>query len=78
MLDLRYALRSLARARGFTLAEVLGQHNEVHATLLDYVGTAPEALFTRETRFRRRLRLDCYGHYPIHAKAIAAWRRLAL
>jgi hypothetical protein len=31
-------------------------------------------LFTRETRFRRRLRLDTYGHYPTHARAIRAWR----
>ena len=29
---------------------------------------------TRETRFRRRLRLDTYGHYPKHAEAIRRWR----
>lgn len=31
-------------------------------------------LYARETRFRRRLRLDTYGHYPIHTRAIRAWR----
>jgi hypothetical protein len=28
----------------------------------------------RETRFRRRLRLDTYHHYPQHADAIRRWR----
>jgi len=60
--------------RGLSLAEVLRQHDDVHARLMDYVRAAPEDLFTRETRFRRRLRFDAYGHYPVHAKAIRAWR----
>jgi len=59
---------------GLSLAEVLRQHDEVHARLVDYVAAAPEELFTRETRFRRRLRFDTYGHYPVHAGAIRAWR----
>lgn len=57
-----------------SLAEVLRQHDEVHRRLVAYVQRAPEELFTRETRFRRRLRLDTYGHYPKHANAIRAWR----
>ena len=60
--------------RGLTLADVLRQHDEVHARLVDYVRRAPEELFARETRFRRRLRLDTFGHYPIHTRAIRAWR----
>ena len=60
--------------RGLSLAEVRRQHDEVHERLLAYVRAAPEELFTRETRFRRRLRLDTYGHYPLHAKAIREWR----
>lgn len=60
--------------RHLSLAQVLQQHDEVHARLMDYVGAAPEELFTRETRFRRRVRFDAYGHYPIHARAIRAWR----
>ena len=59
---------------GLSLAEVLRQHDEVHARLMDYVAASPEELFTRETRFRRRLRFDTYGHYPVHAGAIRAWR----
>jgi hypothetical protein len=63
------------KRRDLSLAEVLRQHDEVHERLTDYVRGAPEELFTRETRFRRRLRLDTYGHYPIHAKAIREWRQ---
>ena len=61
--------------RRLPLAEVCRQHDEVHARLLDYVRAAPGELYTRETRFRRRLRLDTYGHYPLHARAIRDWRR---
>ncbi|MBP1636454.1 MAG: hypothetical protein H6Q10_3028, partial [Acidobacteria bacterium] len=27
-----------------------------------------------DTRFRRRLRADTYGHYPHHTRAIRSWR----
>ncbi|HEY9517553.1 MAG TPA: DinB family protein [Gemmatimonadaceae bacterium] len=60
--------------RGLSLAEVLRQRDTTHRRLIDYVLSAPEDQFTRETRFRRRLRLDTYSHYPKHAKAIRAWR----
>ena len=58
-----------------TLADVLRQQGDVHARLVDYVDAAPEELYARETRFRRRLRLDTFGHYPLHARAIREWRR---
>lgn len=58
-----------------SLADVLREHDQVHARLVEYVGAAPEELYTRETRFRRRLRLDTYGHYPLHARAIREWRQ---
>ena len=62
------------RRRDLSLAEVLHHHDEVHARLIDYVRGAPEELYATDTRFRRRLRLDTYSHYPIHAKAVRAWR----
>jgi hypothetical protein len=62
------------RRRNLPLAEVLRQHDEVHARLVAYVAAAPEELVRTETRFRRRLKLDAIGHYPIHARAIRAWR----
>jgi hypothetical protein len=60
--------------RGLSLADVLRQLDETHHRLIDYVQSASEEQFTRETRFRRRLRLDTYSHYPKHAKAIREWR----
>jgi hypothetical protein len=62
------------KRRDLSLADVLRQHDEVHERLIEYVRGAPEELFARETRFRRRLRLDTYDHYPKHAKAIREWR----
>jgi hypothetical protein len=61
--------------RHLSLAEVRRQHHDVHARLVAYVRAAPEELYARETRFRRRLRLDTYGHYPLHSRAIREWRR---
>ena len=60
--------------RELSLSEVLGQLDETHRQLIETVLKAPEEQFTRETRFRRRLRLDTYSHYPEHTRAIRAWR----
>ncbi|HWG54824.1 MAG TPA: DinB family protein [Gemmatimonadaceae bacterium] len=60
--------------RGLSLAEVRRQHDEVHAKLVRCVRRSPNELFAREGPFRHRLRADTYGHYPIHARAIRAWR----
>ena len=56
------------------LSEVQRQLDETHARLVDYVRSAPEEQFTRETPARRRLRWDTYIHYPIHTGAISEWR----
>ena len=66
--------RRTEERRDLSLAEVLRRHDAVHARLVDYVSGTPDELFATETRFRRRLRLDTYGHYPKHARAIRAWR----
>ena len=60
--------------RDMTLSDVLRQLEETHRRLLDYLHSVPEEHFTRETRFRHRLRLDTYSHYPLHARAIQGWR----
>ncbi len=60
--------------RGLALSDVLRQLDETHRRLIAYLRSVPEEHFTRETRFRHRLRLDTYGHYPMHAKAIQEWR----
>jgi hypothetical protein len=62
------------RKKNLSLAEVLRERDETHSQLVAYIKTLPEEQFTTETRVRRRIRLDCYSHYPIHAKAIRKWR----
>ncbi len=62
------------RKRGLSLDDALRQQDETHRQLIDYLQGVPEEQFTRETRFRRRLRLDTYSHYPLHAAMIRAWR----
>jgi hypothetical protein len=62
------------RKEGLSLPEVLRQLDDTHQRLIDLIESAPEDQLIRETRFRRRLRLDTYGHYPVHSKAIRRWR----
>ena len=62
------------RKRDLTLADVLQHQEAIHRQLITYLQSVPEEHFTRETRFRHRLRLDTYSHYPKHAKAIREWR----
>jgi hypothetical protein len=66
--------QKMAQKRDLAPAEVLRQLDAVHARLRDYVQSVPEEHFTRETRFRHRLRLDTYSHYPEHARMIREWR----
>jgi hypothetical protein len=66
--------RTAEQKRGLSLAEVRRQLDDTHRRLVDLVQRTPENQFTRETRFRRRLRLDSYSHYVIHADAIRQWR----
>lgn len=60
--------------RGLSLSEVRGQQEDVHRRLVAFIRSAPDDQFTQESRARRRLRLDTYGHYPLHAEAIREWR----
>lgn len=75
-IDAFNALR-MEQKRGLSLSEVLRQLDETHRRLIEYVQSAPEEMFTRETRFRRRLRLDTYSHYPEHTRMIREWRERA-
>jgi hypothetical protein len=62
------------KKRGLSLADVLKQLDDTHGRLVAFIRRMPEAHFTRETRARRRIRLDTYSHYPQHAEAIRKWR----
>jgi hypothetical protein len=48
--------------------------DETHGRLIDFLQSVPDDQFVRETRFRHRLRLDTYSHYPKHAEVIRKWR----
>ena len=61
--------------RNLSLSEVRRQLARTHRRLIDFIESAPEDQFVRETRFRRRLRLDTYSHYPLHAEGIRKWRQ---
>lgn len=62
------------RKKDLALAEVLRQRDDTHRRLIALIDSVPDDQLTSETRFRRRLRLDTYGHYPKHARAIRKWR----
>jgi hypothetical protein len=66
--------RMTEQKRNLSLDEVLRQRDETHHRLIEFIQTVPEDQIARETRFRRRLRLDTYSHYPKHAEAIRKWR----
>ena len=61
--------------RGLSLCAVRRQLDETHRRLIDFIQSASGDQFTRDTRFRHRLRLDTYSHYPKHAEGIRTWRR---
>jgi hypothetical protein len=63
-----------ARKKDLSLAELLTQQAATHRRVVALVERAPEDQLGSESRFRRRLRLDTYGHYPKHAEAIRRWR----
>jgi hypothetical protein len=65
----------MAHKKHLTLAEVLKERDDTHRRVVEYLQSVPEEQFAQETRFRRRLRLDTYGHYRLHTEAIRAWRK---
>jgi hypothetical protein len=62
------------RKSHLSLSEVLQEQDDTHRRLVAFIESAPEDQFLRETRFRYRLRLDTYSHYPIHTEGIRKWR----
>ena len=66
--------QTMKRKRNLSLSKVLLQRDDTHRRLIDFIQRVPEDQFIRETRFRRRLRLDTYSHYSKHTEAIRKWR----
>jgi hypothetical protein len=52
------------QSRAVSPAEVLARVEATHRQLVDYLESAPAEQLATETRFRRRIRLDTYSHYP--------------
>lgn len=63
------------KKKNLTLAEVVQEKDLVHRRVVKLVESVPEDAIRSGSRFRRRLQLDTYGHYPIHARAIRKWCR---
>jgi hypothetical protein len=61
--------------RELTLDEVRREAAETHERLLAYLRDVPVDKLAGNSRFTHRLRLDTYGHYPIHTADIRRWRR---
>jgi hypothetical protein len=66
---------AVEKMKDLPLPEVLRRQGDTHRRLVEFLNGATEDPFLRETRFRRRLRLDTYGHYLKHADAIRKWRK---
>jgi hypothetical protein len=62
------------RKADLSLSEVFRQQEAIHRRVIDVIERASEDQLTGDSRFRRRLRLDTYSHYPKHALAIRRWR----
>ena len=62
------------KKRHLSLEEVRQEFASTHATLIDYILDQPPATILAEPRFRHRLKLDTFGHYPIHTTDILTWR----
>ena len=66
--------RTTEQKKDLSLREVFRHQEGVHSRLLKLVERVPEDQLGGDTRFRHRLRLDTYGHYPKHANAIKTWK----
>jgi hypothetical protein len=70
--------RMTEQKRHLSLPQIFAQLAATHGRLVDFVQQVPEHQLVGETRFRHRLRLDTYRHYPLHAEAIREWRQRPL
>jgi hypothetical protein len=66
--------RTTEEKRNLSLSQVRRQLETTHQRVIDLIVRVPEDHLGSESRFRRRVRLDTYGHYPKHAEAIRKWR----
>ena len=67
--------RESGKKAGLSLKDVQSRLMETHRRLMSVVADMAEEHWATETRIRRRLRIDTYGHYRLHRNQIMAWRR---
>ena len=67
--------RMTEQKRSLSLSEVRAQLAAAHGRLVDFIQSVPDHQLIGEARFRHRLRLDTYSHYPLNAAAIRQWRQ---
>lgn len=60
--------------RALSLTAVRAQAEDTHRRLVAYLQGLPPDQIAGDERFRRRLRLDTFGHYPLHTEQIRTWR----
>lgn len=61
--------------RDLSLDDVRREADETHARLLMYLESIQPEQLKGNAKFTHRLRLDTYGHYPIHTADIMTWRK---
>jgi hypothetical protein len=66
--------RMLEERRDLPLRDALDRLDRTHRRLVDLIRSVPADQLRSGTRFRRRLRLDTYAHYRLHANHVRAWR----
>jgi hypothetical protein len=62
------------KKKDFSFSDVLREQDKVHRKLIQFIEGVPEEFLSSGTRFRHRLRMDTYSHYPKHAAAIRRWK----
>lgn len=65
--------RTAGQKANLSLTTVFQQRDDTHRRLVEFVRSIPSA-DVANPRFVRRLRLDTFGHYRLHAAAIRVWR----
>jgi len=62
------------RKASLTLDEVRAEFTKTHDRLVAYLLSLDPEEWVGNTRFRHRLKMDTWSHYPIHEADIRRWR----
>jgi len=65
--------RQAAAKKDLPLVDIVERLHEGHARLVSFLKGLPEECFDSRTTTRKRMRLDVYAHYQLHAEDLARW-----